>query len=90
MRRSLHHLRKGCQHYEVNIQVPSPNTPQSFTHPCHFLTEKPWARGWFQTTIVGSCDKEPHPNHERHNSNRDLKIPAMFFSFCGDVIYLTR
>ena len=27
--------------------------PQGFTHPSHFLMEKPWTRGWFRTTIVG-------------------------------------
>ena len=27
--------------------------PQGFTHPCHFLMEKPWGRGCFRTIIVG-------------------------------------
>ena len=53
MRRSLHHLRKECQHYEVSISVQSEPRPQGFTQPNHFPLKKLWAWGWFRTTIVG-------------------------------------
>ena len=55
MRRSLHHLRKECQHYEVSIQVPSPTSPPGLYPPLPFSNGK--ALG---TKLVVTCDAPIH------------------------------